>query len=175
MKKEDSASMIRKFIVGASAIALLLIVLAIITSIAEIKDTYVGEVISMAVLLKLIILLIIMIVVIYLLSPTSAALSRLIINLSRGSDAQIDEMSYKNIRTFSSRIVGFIFIPILFGILIGPFRDIARLAENLRWMPMAFAYIMLAAIIIALIVLLVSIGPLVEALRKPEKEEAKGS
>jgi hypothetical protein len=74
MQKEDSIKVIRNAVVGASAIALLLILLAVMNNIPEIKNTIVAEIISVTLILKLVFLLFVVVALAYLIFPLSATL-----------------------------------------------------------------------------------------------------
>ena len=169
MQKENSSKVIRNAIVGTSAIALLLILLAVMNSIPEIKNTLIAEIVSVSLVLKLVFLLFIVIALLYLIFPLSAALNNLILNLASESNVIIDNNAMKRARIFSKRIVVFLIIPFIYLTLIFPLRDFAKLAERFTWIPLTFVYLIIAVMVIVLIILLISIGPFIEALRKKEE------
>jgi hypothetical protein len=171
MQRERQTKVIRNTIVGISAIALLLILLAITSNIPEIKNTMVADIVSFALILKLVFLIFVEVALIYLIFPLGDALANFILNLASESSTVIDEQAYKKIRIFSKRLVAFIMIPIMYVTLISPLRNFAKLSDKFTWMPLTFIYIIIAVVIIVFIMLLVSIGPFVESLRK--KEELK--
>jgi len=171
MKKENPSKVIRNAVVGVSAIALLLIILAVMNSIPEIKNTIVVDIISVNLILRLIFLLFVVVALVYLIFPLSAALTNFIINLASESDVDVDDNSFRRIKIFSKRIVIFLTIPFIYLTLIFPLREFAALSERYSWMPLTFVYVILAIMIIILIILLLSIGPFVEALRKKKSED----
>ena len=117
------------------------------------------------------VLLFVVVALAYLIAPLGIALANFISNLASEGGTVIDDRAYKKIRIFSKRLVAFIMIPVMYLTLVPPLRNFAILSERFTWMPLAFVYIIIAAIIIVFIMLLVSIGPFVESLRK--KEELK--
>ena len=169
MQKEDSTKVIRNSVVGASAIALLLILLAVVNSIPEIKNTMIADIVSVSMVLKLIFLIFIVVALVYLIFPLSSALVIVILNLAGESNVIVDDKALKRIRTFSKRVVVFLIIPLIYLTLIFPLRDFAKLSERYAWMPVTYVYIILGVMVIVLLILLLSVGPFVEVLRKKEE------
>ena len=169
MQKENSTKIIRNAVVGTSAIALLLILLAVMNSIPEIKNTMIAEIISVSMVLKLIFLIFIVVALAYLIFPLSSALVIVILNLAGESNVIVDDKALKRIRTFSKRVVVFLMIPLIYLTLIFPLRDFAKLSERYAWMPVTYVYIILGVMVIVLLILLISVGPFVEVLRKKEE------
>ena len=169
MQKENSTKIIRNAVVGTSAIALLLILLAVMNSIPEIKNTMIADIISVSMVLKLIFLIFIVVALAYLIFPLSSALVIVILNLAGESNVIVDDKALKRIRTFSKRVVVFLMIPLIYLTLIFPLRDFAKLSERYAWMPVTYVYIILGVMVIVLLILLISVGPFVEVLRKKEE------